>query len=351
MKYNNMELPSQVSGIFDSDTDQRPVMVTIRCITYNHEPYIRQALDGFVMQKTKFRFEAIVHDDVSTDSTASIIREYAERFPDIIKPIFETENQYSKADGSLTRVLDAATRGKYIAFCEGDDYWTDPFKLQKQVEFLESHSDYSCCLSHYICYNEKLKKIHALCGERREDIRSMLYNDFQFGTCTLLLRSELLALYYQEIQPQTKKWLMGDKPLVLYLGAVGKVYTFKECMGTYRILGESASHSSDISLQLKRARNTIDIYKYFADKYLPQENKLTNYLDGAYLYRAYLIYKDSNHSFPQELVTKIKKYNGSYWKLYVVKLMIGHSSLQSIVYKLSELKNTVLFYIRKLRSN
>ena len=76
-------------------------MVTIRCITYNHEPYIRQCLEGFVMQKTNFRFEAIVHDDASTDGTAAIIREYAEKYPDIIKPIYETENQYSKHDGSL----------------------------------------------------------------------------------------------------------------------------------------------------------------------------------------------------------------------------------------------------------
>ena len=118
-----------------------PLMVTIRCITYNHESYIRQCLDGFLMQKTTFRFEAIVHDDASTDGTATIIREYADKYPNIIKPIFETENQYSKRDGSLRRILDAHTHGKYIAMCEGDDYWTDPYKLQKQVDFLESHPD------------------------------------------------------------------------------------------------------------------------------------------------------------------------------------------------------------------
>ena len=75
-------------------------LVSIRCITYNHEKYIRDALEGFVMQKTNFKFEAIVHDDASTDNTAAIIQEYAEKYPEIIKPIFETENQYSKHDGS-----------------------------------------------------------------------------------------------------------------------------------------------------------------------------------------------------------------------------------------------------------
>ncbi|MEI3125979.1 MAG: glycosyltransferase family A protein [Odoribacter splanchnicus] len=83
--------------------ENEPLMVTILCLVYNHESYIRQCLEGFVMQKTNFRFEAIVHDDASTDGTAAIIREYAEKYPNMIKPIFETENQYSKGDGSLVR--------------------------------------------------------------------------------------------------------------------------------------------------------------------------------------------------------------------------------------------------------
>lgn len=130
----------------ENQTLEQPLMVTIRCIAYNHEQYIRQCLEGFIMQKTNFRFEAIVHDDASTDKTADIIREYAEKYPNIIKPIFETENQYSKHDGSLRRIMDAHTHGKYVALCEGDDYWIDPLKLQKQVDYLEDHPDvvYSC---------------------------------------------------------------------------------------------------------------------------------------------------------------------------------------------------------------
>lgn len=123
-------------------------LVVISCITYNHEPYIRDALDGFVMQQTDFPFVAIVHDDASTDGTTAIIHEYAEKYPDIIKPIFETENQYSKKDGTLTHIMNEArisSGAKYVAYCEGDDYWTDPLKLQKQVSFLESNPEYSMC--------------------------------------------------------------------------------------------------------------------------------------------------------------------------------------------------------------
>ena len=95
--------------------------VTIQCAVYNHAPYLRQCLDGFIMQQTNFPFEAVVHDDASTDTSADIIREYADKYPDIIKPIYEKENQYSKHDGSLQKIIDQATQGKYIAVCEGDE--------------------------------------------------------------------------------------------------------------------------------------------------------------------------------------------------------------------------------------
>lgn len=123
------------------------ILLTIRCLVYNHEPYLRQCLDGFVMQKTNFRFRAVVHDDASTDGSAQIIKEYAEKYPEIIFPIYEEENQFSKGDGSLRRIINKYTMvSKYMAYCEGDDYWTDPNKLQMQVDYLESHPDvvYSC---------------------------------------------------------------------------------------------------------------------------------------------------------------------------------------------------------------
>ena len=94
------------------------------------------------MQKTSFRFQVIIHDDASTDGTDDIIREYAEKYPDIIVPIFETENQYSKRNGAISRQMNRLMKGTYAAYCEGDDYWTDPLKLQKQVSFLEQHPDY-----------------------------------------------------------------------------------------------------------------------------------------------------------------------------------------------------------------
>lgn len=125
----------------DNKKLQEQILVTICCTAYNQETYIEQCLDGFVMQKTNFLFEAIVHDDASTDNTAEIIKKYAEKYPHIIKPIFEIENQYSKHNGSLRRIMRANMHGKYIATCEADDYWTDPYKLQKQINILESDAN------------------------------------------------------------------------------------------------------------------------------------------------------------------------------------------------------------------
>lgn len=115
-------------------------LVSVCCITYNHQEYIRDAIEGFLIQKTDFPFEIIIHDDASTDQTARIIGEYEKKYPKLIKPIYQAENQYSKGERVFLNTFKKAS-GKYIAICEGDDYWIDPLKLQKQVTIMEKHPE------------------------------------------------------------------------------------------------------------------------------------------------------------------------------------------------------------------
>ena len=132
------------TGLFNEENE---VMVSVCCIAYNHGKYIEQTLQGFVKQITNFRFEVIVHDDASTDNTKSIIQKYVELYPDLFIPMYETENQYSKGQGGINiRIMAPKIRGKYVAYCEGDDYWSDEHKLQKQYEALENNPDCSICV-------------------------------------------------------------------------------------------------------------------------------------------------------------------------------------------------------------
>ncbi|GIV30547.1 MAG: glycosyl transferase [Vicingaceae bacterium] len=135
--------------------DSEDIYVSIACITYNHGNFIRDALESFLMQKTNFPFEILIHDDASTDHTQEIIKEYEKKYPGIIKPIYQKENQLAKIKSGIMFIYNfSRAKGKYIAYCEGDDYWLDPYKLQKQVDFLDSHPSYSACFHAYMPANE-----------------------------------------------------------------------------------------------------------------------------------------------------------------------------------------------------
>lgn len=218
--------------------------VVIRCITYNHGKYLRDCLDGFVMQKTDFPFIAVVHEDASTDNTAEILKEYAEKFPDIIFPIFEKENQYSKRNGSIAKIMTEAIKvseAKYVAICEGDDYWTDSNKLQKQIDFLDNHQEYSMCF-HSVkllfdgFYNKKdnLEKITT-----KDYTAAEILTSWTVPTCSTVMRTSV----YNKV-PVHKDFIVGDNVWWATCLSYGKVRGFSDHMGIYRrnAGGWSAKH-------------------------------------------------------------------------------------------------------------
>lgn len=175
------------------------VLVTVVCITYNHEKYLRDALDGFLSQKTDFQYKIVIYDDASTDNTAAIIEEYALKYPRIIVPIYQKENQYQKGTNMFKEFVAPLLEGKYYAYCEGDDYWCDPHKLQEQVDFngkimmLESFDHYFNGRYHGLFSDAiELKKVEILYKQKkyREIMKSkrcvkLFYS--QYGTLRTLL--------------------------------------------------------------------------------------------------------------------------------------------------------------------
>ena len=265
-------------------------LASIRCLTYNHEQYIRQCLDGFVMQKTNFQREIIIHDDASTDKTAEIIREYAEKYSNI-HAILETENQYSKHDGSLARIVNQAIRGKYVALCEGDDYWTDPLKLQKQVDFLEKNPDYGMVYTLSQVYNQSKMKIEEyLFGEEYNEYYDLLtYN--RIPALTTCIRTQAMIEYIDDIEPQKKNWLMGDYPMWLWINYHYKIKFIPEVTSVYRILEESASHSKDIIKNEKFILSTIDITSFYIKKFKLSPTESYYHALNKYYHQLYSEYK------------------------------------------------------------
>jgi len=174
------------------DGSNEDIKVSVYCLAYNHEKYIQKTLEGFVEQITNFRFEVFVHDDASTDHTPDIIKEYASKYPSIIKPILQQENQYSKGVKICSKYIYPKMRGKYIASCEGDDYWNDPHKLQMQFDIMETHPECSLSTHKVLC-----------CNEDGTPNARVIPENYYFIRKTGVIKEEELAKCY---------WVYGDYP-------------------------------------------------------------------------------------------------------------------------------------------
>ena len=250
-------------------TPNESILVSIQCLVFNHEPFLRRCLDGFVMQKTDFCYEAIVHDDASSDNSANIIREYAEKYPEIIKPIFETENQFSKHDGSLGRIIQKEFRGKYIALCEGDDFWTDPLKLQKQVDYLESHPDCTLCFGNALEHWEDGSQTdHVFAALETRDY-SGVENCWKWiiPTATIVYRKEIIQTDLYNKVKTNRKFPVGDLPLILTCATYGKMHAYSDIYATYRKHIQGFTMNYDSSLHMKMGLMWNEIPLIFGKSY------------------------------------------------------------------------------------
>lgn len=231
-----------------NENREKTIIVSIDCITYNHENYIRDAIEGFLMQKTTFSFEVLIHDDASTDGTADIIREYEKKFPEIIKPIYQTENQYSKGIGVSKTYQFPRAKGKYIAFCEGDDYWTDPLKLQKQVDDLES--DDKAVLSFHnaiILWEDGINTPSLFTNlDKKEFSTEDVIKKWFIPTASMVIKN---GYFDDEYYDFIKDMYSGDWPLQLYLSTKGRIKYINKPMSVYRKQPTSLSFNPKITTE------------------------------------------------------------------------------------------------------
>lgn len=287
----------QIDYIVERCKEINPLVV-IQCITYNHKLYLKDALEGFVMQETDFPFVAIVHDDASTDGTAKLLKDYAEKYPNIIFPIFEEENQYSKHDGSLSEIMMRAcdlTRAKYIALCEGDDYWSDTYKLQKQVNFLETHPNYSMCFTNSI---EKWQvknylERHMILEEEDRDYSTIeIYKGFRIPTATVIYNKKVINHpVYKELK-KIKNPAFTDLQLFLACSLDGKVRYLNEVTSYYRRL-ETGAASQFEKNQWNHIRTRIEISKILGTKFIKIEKELSTKLFFPTLKRIFEYFPDN----------------------------------------------------------
>jgi glycosyltransferase involved in cell wall biosynthesis len=243
------------------------VDVSVCLITYKHEKYIAQALDSILMQKVDFTWEIIIADDCSPDITQDIILKYYEKYPDLIKLFFQKENV---GPGKNFVNLLSSANGKYIAYLEGDDYWTDPLKLQTQFDFMESNPDFSLCyhkINWFYMYKPADLTNMPLESNINDQEEYNVYDIIKFGwfirTCSMFFKNINLPKDFEKL-------FIGDYPLHILLADTGKVGFINKCMGTYRIHSEGLSETI---LLVKDMKQRYENYKgeIFLLNYLNKE--------------------------------------------------------------------------------
>ncbi len=309
-------------------------LVAIHCLVYNHAPYLRDCLDGFVMQQTNFPFVAVVHDDASTDNSAAIIREYEQKYTHIFKPIYEKENLYQS--GSFTvinEVMNTAietTGAKYVAMCEGDDYWTDPLKLQKQVDFMEANPEYGLCYTDYsICdeFGNLTEESNFTKGNKKP---ILTFEDHLFRQGYI---APMTWLYRNDVYESFKNDMLKGVTDATYVVALEFFYNSKVAFlpintATYRVSPGSASRPLSIS----------GLFKYRKGVYNTELEYIKRYTNNQW-YLSFVLQQSINELYPIAVELQDTEYIDWCHKICKKYPLVNIQIPQSIVYLKADAKN------------
>lgn len=247
-------------------------LISVFMTTYNHQPYIARAIDSVLEQKTKFPFELVIGEDCSTDGTREIVMKYQEKYPNIIRVVTSDTNVGTHKN--LARTM-AACQGKYLAFCEGDNYWHDRKKLEKQCKYLEAHPE--CGLVHsdqnryFEEYDMEIENFFRTTNNLPPEDLCVFkgWNGYNIMSCTVMTRKKLLekVLSDSNIYNNDKYTGATDTPMFIELSMLSDIHYINEAMSTYTVRAESASNAQNLPENAKFVRSTIDCHLYLARKH------------------------------------------------------------------------------------
>ena len=282
-------------------------LVSIVCLTYNHEEFISNAVESFLDQETTFPVEILIHDDASADKTAEIVKAYKEKFPFTIRTVFQAENQFSISGDPEVNVMYPMALGKYIALCEGDDYWTDSSKLQKQVSFMEGNPQFVLCVGGYTRFYQETKEtrvvVEKMAGKSRESGFEFTLDEMRekwlTKTLTALFRRNILSEFDLTVYNHRR-----DIHLFYHLVKNRKGFYLSENMGVYRV------HMGGINSMKAAIVNSEASYQCYKELYKNNRDDFTRemYLKSILSFLNYRLYSGSVHI--------------SYFKMYIEALKL-----------------------------
>lgn len=246
-----------------SKSDIAKPLISVVCITFNQVKYIDDAIQGILSQKTTVPFEVIIHDDASNDGTSDKLRFYAEKYPNLIKLIIRDENLYSRVSFGFVEDLFEMCAGEYIAFFEGDDYWIDDYKLEKQYIIMESNKKLSACIHNAIKKNEFTGASELFNGTRIKNLitsRDVLFLRWFSPTASFFMRKSFLKF-------PSRKDLNLDIPLLFNLSVKGPIFYIHEAMSVYRYGSEGSLSEKSMSDKLMLYKKKKSFYNYIDEEY------------------------------------------------------------------------------------
>lgn len=304
-------------------------LASVAIITYNHEKYIARAIESVLMQKTNFIYEIIIGEDCSPDKTREIIEGYEAKYQGRIRAIYQESNVGPQRN--LFEFTFPQTKGKYLAYLEGDDYWIDPYKLQRQVDFLEANPEYGLIYSRARAYLQKNNRFVGYLGARIESLPELLLRD-TIPTLTICIRKDLMVQCLGEIRNELKNWKKTDFPIWLHFAYYSKLKFEDTVTAVYRILPSSASHFRSFSVKAAYHFDTYNIATYYYRKFKCNDTDLYEAIIERYMWDLFSYWCELNdHELKDRIENEIKKIrNRKTRKLGLMRLVFRYPALRLV---------------------